>query len=389
MQNTILKYFNADLTQVAPQIKNIGWTLGNDCPYKCKHCYSLMVRKSGAEITKQIVSRIANQLAMNNVETVNLGGNEPMFTNGPKVENSILPFIIDVLNDRGLITGLTTASITLEILRDKFPEHFKKLNDVDISIDSPFKYEHDENRGAKLFDKAINAAHSCNDHGIEHTLVMCGMSWNLSEQHLKEFVRLAKITGSNIRINFLKPTEPKHIQMMPTADQYYFAFKYLMEHCDPIDLGEALLSTLVHDQEKGCPCGVKSFRIHSITPNGKIPVSPCVYMHDYVAGNLVTDNLADIIKSPQFQLFRQRIANPAQIESCDGCTHLQTCRGGCSARAYLSTEPSQRNGLLQPDPYCLRTYNKSLKMPKRNLVKTPNQTLVHEDYLCTIILNTK
>ena len=36
-------------------IKNIGWTLGNDCPCKCKHCYSFSVRQNGQNLTKEIV----------------------------------------------------------------------------------------------------------------------------------------------------------------------------------------------------------------------------------------------------------------------------------------------------------------------------------------------
>lgn len=36
-------------------IKNIGWTLGNDCPCKCKHCYSFSVRQKGQNLTKEIV----------------------------------------------------------------------------------------------------------------------------------------------------------------------------------------------------------------------------------------------------------------------------------------------------------------------------------------------
>ena len=36
-------------------IKNIGWTLGNDCPCKCRHCYSFSVRQKGQNLTKEIV----------------------------------------------------------------------------------------------------------------------------------------------------------------------------------------------------------------------------------------------------------------------------------------------------------------------------------------------
>jgi len=74
-------------------IKNIGWTLGNDCPCKCKHCYSFTVRKKGQNLTKEIVNKVIEQIEKLNVETVNLGGNEPIFTNGLDVIKSMLPYI--------------------------------------------------------------------------------------------------------------------------------------------------------------------------------------------------------------------------------------------------------------------------------------------------------
>lgn len=43
-------------------IKNIGWTLGNDCPCKCKHCYSFSVRKKGKNLTQEIVDKVIEQI---------------------------------------------------------------------------------------------------------------------------------------------------------------------------------------------------------------------------------------------------------------------------------------------------------------------------------------
>ena len=42
-------------------IKNIGWTLGNDCPCKCKHCYSFSVRQKGKNLTK-IIAQLVQRL---------------------------------------------------------------------------------------------------------------------------------------------------------------------------------------------------------------------------------------------------------------------------------------------------------------------------------------
>ncbi len=387
--------FDPAFSEAERGFKNIGWTLGNDCPYSCQHCYSMQVRDKGKNLENWMVEKIVRSLSDLGVSTVNLGGNEPIFTNGLNVKESRLPLIIRSLVDIGVLTGLTTAGITLQKLCALYPSEMKMLNDVDISIDSPFPDEHNRNRGAKIFDMALDSARICASHGIEHTLVMCGMSWNLSNKHLEELVNLAKQTKSNLRINFLKPTAEKHHITFPTPEQYYNAFVFLSERCDVLDLGEPLLTSLIKNEGSGCPCGTKSFRIHSITPTGNIPISPCVYMHDYRIGDLLSDDIFDIVESPEFRVFRQRSANPEKIDDCVGCEKINVCRGGCAARAYYAT-PGEKT-VYKKDPYCLRDYDDvkeilsgfDAKAVGFFDVKGSDRVLVHQDYLCTLIMEPK
>lgn len=369
-------------------IENIGWTLGNDCPYRCKHCYSFIARVKGKDIETKYIDRIIDQLNVNRIKTVNLGGNEPIFTNGLDIKKTKLPYIIKSLITKNILVGLTTAGVTLKYLFKYYPEHFFMLNDIDISIDSPFQKEHDENRGAHLFDTALEMAYLCQKNNIEHTLVMCGMNWNLSEKHLQALINLAKQTGSNVRINYLKPIEDKHLAMFPSVNQYYDSAQYLIDRCKVLDLGEPLLSSVHSDQKKGCPCGTKSFRIHSITPDGRVPVSPCVYMHSYRYGDLLKDDLIDIINSKPFKSFRERRNNPVTIPGCGDCSYLENCRGGCAARASLFNKSIDIDNVR--DPYCLRDHTESIQVSqlisKDSLGKI---NLVHQDYLCTLILSPK
>lgn len=369
-------------------IENIGWTLGNDCPYRCHHCYSMSARKKGANLSRENIDRVVDQLAINGIKTVNLGGNEPIFTNGLDTSKTLLPYIVSSLVEREIIVGLTTAGITINYLSLKHPDAFDLLNDVDVSLDSPFEEEHNTNRGAALYGKALAALRRCQEAGIEHTIVMCGMSWNLSDAHIDGLIELARQTGSNVRINFIKPTEPQHMHTLPTPEVFYRASRRILEQCDPVELGESLISTLVRGAGKGCPCGTKSFRIHSITPDGKVPVSPCVYLHDYRAGDLLTENLFDIVRSSEFRAFRQRLANPEKIEGCGECEYLSSCRGGCAARAFLTNQP--RSDLFVQDPYCLRkctgAQSFGISNPIGSLARSNvDKTLVHRDYLCTLI----
>ena len=190
-----------------------------------------------------------------------------------------------------------------------------------------------------------------------------------------------------MRINPLKPLEPAHLQVALGAEQYYEGFSLLMELCDSIDLGEPPLAAVTDYQNAHrCPCGRTSFRIHSITPDGLIPVSPCVYLHDYKAPyDLRVDDLALIINSPQFRVFRQRNQNLQLINGCADCSLIEKCGGGCAARAYLYHVHQTGNlSFAQKDPYCPKGYLGSNSFPQRPL-PVVDQKLVHIDYLCTWI----
>lgn len=366
-------------------IKNVGWTLGNYCPHKCKHCYSMSARRPGANMTSEIVDRIVEQLAKNNVETINLGGNEPIFTNGPNVKDSLLPYIIERLDSYGLSAGITTSGDTLLYLYKYRPDIYEKINDFDISLDSPFKEEHNANRGDDLYDDAIQCLDICKQTGKPHSIIMAGMNWNFTERHLSALIELCKKYDAFVRINTMKPLNSVQMKYVMSTKQFYDGFQYLMQNCDNVENGESVLRTVTGQKNsKRCPCGISSFRIHSITPDGKIFVSPCVYMHDYKSSqDLLTHELSDIINSDEFKVFRQRNANPEMLRGCAGCEKVYVCGGGCAARSYLFNAVQTGNkSFLCKDPYCPKDYQHEFPQ-EQNMVNT--QRLVHMDYLCTWI----
>ena len=379
---------NSQVLAPAPpwEIRTIGWTLGNDCPYRCRHCYSLSARKKGRDMEPWMVDRIVRQLADNRIACVNLGGNEPLFTNGTDPRQSLLPCIIERLHRNGLVVGLTTAGITLTYLDQHHPDIVRMISDVDISLDSPYEIEHNRNRGANLFPVALEALSVARRRGIPRSIVMCGMSWNFTRQHLADMVGLARRHEAFVRINTLKPVEAAHTAVELPPVQFYEGFQHLMDLCDSVDLGEPPLAARVGSvRPQGCPCGRTSCRIHSITPQGTVPVSPCVYLHGYATGDLLSDDFREIIGSPPFEAFRLRNANPHWVQGCEGCHLLLSCRGGCAARSYLhSLHHGGSGNLLARDPYCPRG------MPSwaaRYPGSCPQSTsrLVHQDYLCTWI----
>lgn len=376
-----------DLPETPPTIRNVGWTLGNDCPYRCTHCYSMNARVKGRDMTTEMVDRIVDQLRINGVETVNLGGNEPIFTNGVNPAKSLLPYIIRSLVQAGIEVGLTTSGISLIQLWKNYKSAFDELNDVDVSLDSPYEELHNKNRGAQIYHQALEALSMCQARGVPHTVIMCAMNWNFDLESIDALVGIAKGLDANVRINPLKPVLPEHLGSALTPKMYYEGFSRLLELCDPVDLGEPPVAARTDYQAaKRCPCGRTSFRIHSITPDGEIHVSPCVYLHDYKAPlDLLTHDLKDIIDTPQFRVFRQRNKNPGHVDGCADCHLLEQCGGGCVARSYLhELHVGGRRSFLARDPYCPTQHDVKVPFPSRPAIRT-DQKLVHMDYLCTWI----
>ena len=379
-----------ELSECPMTIENIGWTLGNECPYRCTHCYSMSARRKGADLEPWMVDRIVGELSRLGVKTVNLGGNEPIFTNGIRIADTLLPYIVESLTAAGIIVGLTTSGITLLKLEQLFPHVVPLLNDIDVSLDSPNPAEHNANRGASLYGQACRALDLCTAHGIDHTIIMCAMAWNFTPEHVDAVIEVAREHHAHVRINPLKPVQREHMASLPSARMFYEGFSKLMNACHQVDLGEPLLATAAAHPGKGCPCGRTSFRIHSITPDGKVPVSPCVYLHDYKVGDLLTDDIFSIVQSPQFRSFRRRTANPDAIAGCGGCGVIETCRGGCAARSYLHHLHEQgARSLFVKDPYCIEDARAEMGADFPPFPQKPalpeDKIMVHRDYLCTWI----
>jgi len=376
-----------DLPEAPATIRNIGWTLGNDCPYRCTHCYSMNARQKGADMSVEMIDRIVDQLSLNGVETVNLGGNEPLFTNGANPRLTLLPYVIDRLVGAGITVGLTTSGITIVRLYRDHRAAFDMLNDVDVSFDSPDRVEHNRNRGASIYGEAIEALEICQRHDKPHTIIMCAMNWNFTLRNIEALVDLARRYDANVRINPIKPVQPQHMESALPPEMYYAGFSRLLELCRPIDLGEPPIAAVTDFAgARRCPCGRTSFRIHSITPDGKVHVSPCVYLHDYKAPlDLLERDLADIIRSPQFRVFRQRNANPDGVAGCAGCAKLAQCGGGCAGRSYLyALHRKGERTFKARDPYCPVREAPHVPFPQQPELLADTR-LVHMDYLCTWI----
>ena len=291
----------------------------------------------------------------------------------------MLPYIIRRLSAANIKCGITTNGFSAIFLYENNLEEFMLVNDWDFSLDAPCREEHDKNRNTKgLFEQVIKAIKICKANDRQCSIVIAGMKSNLSKKALDGFVELTKKYNTEMRINLLKPTRPEHFEMFPSAQQVYEAFDYLSKKMDVVSVSEPAIITQYGGSSNGCPCGSSSFRIRSKI-NGRVPVTPCVYL-DLDAGDILTESIDDIVNSSVFTEFLSRkkeIPNKCKEMNCD---LMNDCRGGCSARTLLVTRNAN-----DVDPYCPYKWNYNLKEKPAFAETDCEHVRVHENYLCTWI----
>ena len=372
-------------SKVENKIKNVGWSLGNHCNAHCKHCYSWDQRQDELDLTKEDIETVISKLEELEVETLNLGGNEPIFTSG-NIKDTLLPYIIEKTTKAGIKIGITTNGISAVYLHQNFHDIFHLVNDWDVSLDSPFKMEHNANRGTDIYDLAIEALDVCTEEKVPKAIITCLMNWNSDISRLSGFLQLGKKHEAEFRINTLRPTDPWHHPLLPTVEQFYKTFSYLINETDQVVMGEPILAALCGVESDGCPCGTYSMRITSKSVNKKISITPCVYLHSHKVGDILQDNVSELLNSHQFEEIRHRREEIPEFCHESDCDYLERCRGGCAARALLIT-----GDINNPDPYCSQLAERNgYKIPAFPQVEVGHHGIrVHENYLCTWIGNPK
>ncbi len=365
--------------------QNIGWTVGSHCDAHCGHCYSRPERRlSTRPLERRELEVIIARLEALEVRSVNLGGNEPAFTHGPHLGDSQLPWLLERLAEAGIAVGLTTNGTSFRFLHQQHPDSLQTLNDIDFSLDLPWRESHDRHRGAALFDTVIHGIRRCGELGLPCAITTCATRESFVPTTIGAFLDLCRLLDCELRVNILQPVMPRLLEQVPTPEAFYQGFAQLLSRTRCVTLGDACLAAVVGQPIEGCPCGTSSFRIRGRSPQGRIPISPCVYAADFATGDLLTESPAAIVEHAPFASFahrRQRISRACREADCPW---LERCRGGCAARTWLA-----RGDLEARDPYCPLDFQDRHgappPLPSPIAWDEAPGLRVHDGYLCTWI----
>ncbi|MBU1179611.1 radical SAM protein [Patescibacteria group bacterium] len=358
------------------RIKSVGWGFGI-CNMNCKHCYGAS-GASAPEYTFRELQAIADKIC-HTIQDINYGTGEFAFN-----PNAVA--LAEYIKDRfpHIKQAVTSNGATPIFMR---PDLVKKLfHDIDISLDFADPERHKDFRQHPLAWKWVEESLAlCRDLEIERSIVSCITS-QTTDDIIKELLEFSAKHGATWRTNWFRKTGRGKSYLEITPQRFWEIIVLLAkESAEFVSLSDPLLASILgrpdKNPTKGCPCGELSCRIQT-----DLTVTPCVYLKGkkWSGGSIQEKTLEEIYHSEKFEALRNRY--PAV---CRDCKFGETCRGGCASRAYLHT-----GSLDNPDNYCPIVAGMDVEelvetIQPKALTITPGTDLVHDGYLCTMIIKQK
>jgi radical SAM protein with 4Fe4S-binding SPASM domain len=307
----------------------LGLGLTNECNLACAFCY-----RDPTRVDRLSLDQVRAVMAALPVRSVNLGTGE----NGMHPEFAGL---LHYLREEPIKLTITSNGYSIEVLDDAQVGAFK---DVEFSLDYPTEAEQDKQRGPGNWRLIHEQAARCRRLGVPVTFIAVMMRANFDR--LADIAEIVKAYDAPLRINVYQSVRSDVYAL--TYDEYWQGFEALFARTDVIAIGEPLVRAMAGLPPRRGGCGVATVRV---TP--RATVQPCVYWPGGGAPlDVLLDLGTDIIDTDAFAAARS--VPPA----CAGCSHLDTCAGGCAGRRRLL------DGLDRPDPYCpvVRGEGRALKI---------------------------
>lgn len=294
------------------------WSITNRCNLHCYHCHVTDTSTNYTNDDSWYI--IANKLIEANVNMVIISGGEPLLH--PNLIN-----IIRMLKSKKTIVFITTNGYLVD---SDTLNHFIELglNQLQVSLDSPFTEQHDRFRNKSgSFNKAINTINLCSKMGMPVGVNTVITAYNLNDLLIMGYM-LKHIGVSCWRLTITVPRG----RGSNVKKQFYFDDKKLL---DTLQRLRDVHPDIILDD----PLCVKYWRVNSkyakqcsagkiicaIEPNGV--VKPCIFL-DSTCGNLLESTMSNIWNSIEMTSFR---SSSIQIDECIGCSVYAKCLGGCRA----------------------------------------------------------
>lgn len=324
------------------------WHFLNSCNLRCKHCYQSGYSAADLDLEKLFkiadeIFAVLKQWGMHG--RISLTGGEPFCSKH-------LHALFDYLDKNERIVSIDILTNGTCVTDDDIQrlKKYKKLHQIQISLDGGTAEIHDAVRGNGSYDKAIDTIRRLKSNGIEVALMYTLMQQN--KYDYKNFIYTAEREKVDaLTVERVTPCGSGSDQELLSADEIYEIYKNItlmangMSEKPVIRRARPLWINTLCDNTRSdcmiggfCPVGLTSLAIlHDGT------VLPCRRL-EIPLGNILTDGLYKIWYTSDVLW---DIRNKSKLKGkCHDCVKLACC-GGCRAIAYAVTED-----YMEEDPQC-------------------------------------
>ena len=300
--------------------KNFIWECTRGCNLSCKHCGSSPGDMIEGELTTDEAKNLIDQIADMSFIFLTITGGEPLM-------RSDIFELINYATMKGIsVTLCTNGSLIDKKTADRLFESGLKC--ASISIDGCKEF-HDENR-CGTYEKTLSAVDYLKNKAI--TVFASIMISNENLKMLPEVHRTASDHGIE-RLDVHIPQEQgraKENKITLDKDKLIDAIIFANQMEDSkskvfLDDGFG-----VYNNRFGCDAARSSM---FVSADGVI--RPCISFPENF-GNIRTEKLTDVWKSPGFEAFRKFDYSRLK-EPCKSCDIVESCQGGCRAKVFLRT----------------------------------------------------
>lgn len=337
------------------EIRQLYFVLSKVCNLSCNFCirdYSINKKNS--------IDRLLFDIAIDKLKHLKdstnliLSGGEP--TLHPDFEY-FLNTSIGIFNEVTINSNGTTKFFNTKILED-ISQH-KKIK-VQISIDGSEHY-HDSIRGKGSYLKSwetIKKIIKFTNINVTIATTVTNFSFLDSFKELyREISKFENLNWSIRRVSYAGTALISNTSYLPNHD-----WNRIVDHIKLQDSKNFIKIDKMYDFDylskisdddifklssrviKNCGSGITKIYIY---PN--LDVLACTCYEKIPSGNLIRDNLIDILNSENHQYITNHNINE---EPCVNCRYVQICNGGCIGSGF-----SRNNNIGQPDIKCPKVYD--------------------------------
>lgn len=310
----------------------------NECNLRCAHCYQEGYRFQNLPLDKllQIAEQISHALdKWNMLGRISLTGGEPFLS------PHLFPLMDYFENDENTKQfDILTNGTCIELDQILQLKEYKKLRQIQISLDGATAGTHDSVRGSGVFNKVVKTIKALRDNDIEVSIMFTLMKRNMGEAiQVIDFAEQNNINA--VTVERVTPCGNSNISDVLTRDEIKDIYEAITVRANTISeqLKVRRLRPLwINTEHKNsrtdcniggfCPVGFTSL---AILWDGT--VLPCRRLNIPI-GNILEEGLFKIWYASDV-LWRIRDKNNLQGK-CHACSNIERC-GGCRAIAYETT----------------------------------------------------